>query len=258
MKYYFLQSSIKWISSSVIPTEKNMKKFGLISFVAVVILTFGILVFASGQKDKEVKITNIEIKNNTYLSNIEIIDLIKNDVINFKKDSINIIQIYAKINQNQYIESTNLYYDDESLIVEVKERKPIAYIIQNSESKFLSNDFKIIEYRKINNSLDLPILRLNGSKKIKDLSNLKSLFDFINDENVKFLKSHISEIFYNTNNSEVEFVLTENSISVKLGYANDWQKNIKKLEDYWLTISMNEKNRINNIDLRWEKRIIIS
>jgi cell division septal protein FtsQ len=235
-----------------------MKKFGLISFVAVVILTFGILVFASGQKDKEVKITNIEIKNNTYLSNIEIIDLIKNDVINFKKDSINIIQIYAKINQNQYIESTNLYYDDESLIVEVKERKPIAYIIQNSESKFLSNDFKIIEYRKINNSLDLPILRLNGSKKIKDLSNLKSLFDFINDENVKFLKSHISEIFYNTNNSEVEFVLTENSISVKLGYVNDWQKNIKKLEDYWLTISMNEKNRINNIDLRWEKRIIIS
>lgn len=235
-----------------------MKKFGLISFVAVVILTFGILVFASGQKDKEVKITNIEIKNNTYLSNIEIIDLIKNDVINFKKDSINIIQIYAKINQNQYIESTNLYYDDESLIVEVTERKPIAYIIQNSESKFLSNDFKIIEYRKINNSLDLPILRLNGSKKIKELSNLKSLFDFINDENVKFLKSHISEIFYNTNNSEVEFVLTENSISVKLGYVNDWQKNIKKLEDYWLTISMNEKNRINNIDLRWEKRIIIS
>ncbi len=235
-----------------------MKRIGLISFVAIVILAFGLLVFASGQKDKEVKIEQIEIKNNSYLSNNEIIDLIKDDVINFKKDSINIIQIYAKINKNQYIESTNLFYDDESLVVEVKERKPIAYIIENTESKFLSNDFKVIDYRKINNALDLPVLRLEGNKKIKDLNNLKTLFEFINNENVQFLKSHISEIFYNTNNSEVEFVLTENSISVKLGYTKDWQKNIKKLEDYWLTISMKEKNQINNIDLRWEKRIIIS
>lgn len=235
-----------------------MKRIGLISFVAIVILAFGLLVFASGQKDKKVKIEQIEIKNNSYLSNNEIIDLIKDDVINFKKDSINIIQIYAKINKNQYIESTNLFYDDESLVVEVKERKPIAYIIENTESKFLSNDFKVIDYRKINNALDLPVLRLEGNKKIKDLNNLKTLFEFINNENVQFLKSHISEIFYNTNNSEVEFVLTENSISVKLGYTKDWQKNIKKLEDYWLTISMKEKNQINNIDLRWEKRIIIS
>jgi cell division septal protein FtsQ len=235
-----------------------MKKIGLILFVAIVLLTFGILVFASGKNDKELKIKNIVVKNTNYLFDYEIKNIINEDVIDVKKDSINIIKVYAKINSNQYIEKSNLYYDDENLIVEITERKPIAYVIQNKETKFLSNDFKILEYRKISNYLDLPVLHLIGSKSISELNNLEKLFTFLNDSKVKFLKSHISEIFYNTSNSEVDFILTENAVKVKLGYSKDWEKNIKKLENYWLTISFRERNNINFIDLRWEKRIVIS
>lgn len=227
-------------------------------FVAIVLLTFGILVFASGKKDKELKIKNIIVKNTNYLFDYEIKNIINEDVIDVKKDSINIIKVYAKINSNQYIEKSNLYYDDENLIIEITERKPIAYVIQNKETKFLSNDFKILEFRKISNYLDLPVLHLIGNKSISELNNLEKLFAFLNDSKVKFLKSHISEIFYNTSNSEVDFILTENAVKVKLGYSKDWEKNIKKLENYWLTISLRERNNINFIDLRWEKRIVIS
>ena len=235
-----------------------MKRIGLISFVAIVLLTFGILVFASGKKDKEVKIKNIIVKNTKYLFDYEIKNIINKDVIDIKKDSINIIKVYAKINKNQYIEKSNLYYDDESLVVEITERMPIAYVIQNKETKFLSNDFKLLDYRKIGNYLDLPVLHLIGNKSISELKNLDQLFAFLNDSKVKFLKSHISEIFYNTTSSEVDFILTENAVKVKLGYSNDWEKNIKKLENYWLTISLRERNNINSIDLRWDKRIVIS
>lgn len=235
-----------------------MKKIGLISFVVATLLAFGILVFASGQKDKEVLITNIKIENNSYLSENEVSDLIKKDVINFKKDSIDIIELKAKILQNQYIESAYLVYDDENLIVKIKERVPLAYIIKENNTKFLSNDFKIIDFRKINSHLDLPVLHLNGNKKLSELNNIQKLFSFLNQDNVSFLKAHISEIYYNTISGSVEFVLTENTIRVKLGYNRDWERNIRKLEDYWLTISYKEKNQINTIDLRWDKRIIIS
>lgn len=235
-----------------------MKKIGLISFVVVLLLVFGILVFASSQKDKEVVITNIKIENNTYLSDSEIIELVKSDIINLKKDSINILVVKEKLLKNQYVESVYPVFDDEYLIIKVKERYPIAYIIKNEETKFLSSDFKVIDFRKINSHLDLPVLNLKGGKKINELNNLNKLFEFLAKENVNFLKAHISEINYNTISSEVEIVLTENTINVKLGYFNDWEKNIQKLENYWLTISFKEKNQISVIDLRWDKRIIVS
>ncbi len=235
-----------------------MKKIRLISFVVVSLLVFGILVFASGQKDGEVKIKSIKIEGNNYLSSSEVSDIIKNDVINFSKDSIDIIKVKDKIQKNQYIKSSNLVFDDENLIVRIQERAPIAYYIQNDETKFISNDFKIMDYRKIPAHLDLPILHLSNFKKLSQLNNLNKLFDFFHNENVSFLKSHISEIFYNTSSSEVEFILTENAIKVKLGYYKNWEKNVRKLEDYWLTISLNERNNISLIDLRWDKRIVVS
>lgn len=235
-----------------------MRKIGLISFLTIVLVAFGILVFASGKKDKEAKIKRIIVNNTNYINDNEIIDLVKNDVIGTMKDSINIIQIYAKVNQYQYVESSNLYFDDDALVMEIKERQPIAYYILNNQTKYLTNDFKIVDFRKINSSYDLPVLRLIGNKSIKELKNLNSLFELLNGDDIKFLKAHISEINYNTINGEVEFILTENAIEVKLGYSQDWKKNLKKFENYWLTISFKERNQINNIDLRWDKRIIIS
>ena len=155
-----------------------MKKIRLISFVVVSLLVFGILVFASGQKDGEVKIKSIKIEGNNYLSSSEVSDIIKNDVINFSKDSIDIIKVKDKIQKNQYIKSSNLVFDDENLIVRIQERAPIAYYIQNDETKFISNDFKIMDYRKIPAHLDLPILHLSNFKKLSQLNNLNKLFDF--------------------------------------------------------------------------------
>lgn len=235
-----------------------MNKIKLISFVVVTLLVFGILVFASSQKDGEVLIKSIKVEGNSYLSNAEIENLIKNDVLNKQKDSINILQVKSKISANKYIESSYLVFDDQTLCVRLKERTPIAYFIQNEETKFLTNDFQIVDYRKINSHLDLPILHLTGNRKLDQLKNLDKLFKFLTKENVNFLKAHISEIFYNSNSSEVDFILTENAIKVKLGYFNNWEKNIQKLENYWLTISYQEKNQINTIDLRWDKRIIVS
>lgn len=136
-----------------------------------------------------------------------------------------------------------------AMVINVIEKKPIAYINEKNSLKFVDDDGKIIGRVIPEKSFDLPIITDN---KIND-----NIIDYLNRtlKISQFAYHQISEICYTSKGVEINLVKA--SAKVIIG-RNDFEKKIVLLENFireeYDNISF---SNVDYIDFRFEKQVIL-
>jgi cell division septal protein FtsQ len=233
-----------------------MKKIYLLSLILVLLVSLSLLVYASNSWSGEQPVEKIVVKGNQILKESEIFSL-PDSLILSNIDANKMIEIETNILRNKYVEDVTVYKNSNRLIIEITEKSPVAYYISNKgDVKFVSKDLTILNVRKDLDNYNLPVLRLkNGSI---DTSNT-SLKDFIKIldqyDNIDLL---LSEIVYDVKTKEFDLVLNQNSIVVKLGRKRNFEDKFKKFDQFWFNVALKEGLNFKTVDLRWDKKILVS
>lgn len=234
----------------------EMKKILVISLISVLLVSLSLLVYASNSWSKDQKIEAIQVIGNDILSEKEVLDLTDSLCYSGVFGKEELIRIKGKVLKSTFVKNANVYTNSGKLVINIEEREPLAYFISSGKVKLLSEDLELMQMRKDLKKYDLPVVRVKNGDFSKAKQALNKLFGFIQDnENMNLL---LSEIVYNKSTEEFDLILNQNSIVVKLGRKKYLEKKFKKFNEFWYKVALKEGINFKTIDLRWEKKILVS
>lgn len=233
-----------------------MKKILVISLISVLLISLSLLVFASNTWSKDQMVEQIRVIGNDILAKEEIIDL--TDSLCFKSEFTkeDFLEIESALLENSFIQEAEIYKNANKIVLEITERKPVAYFLKQGQVKLISNDLKILPMREDLANYNFPVLRLESGKLDESKESLTSIFSQIqSNEDLNLL---LSEIIFNGETGEINLVLNQNSIIVKLGRGRTLEEKFKKFNEFWYKVALKEGLDFKIIDLRWDKKILVS
>jgi cell division protein FtsQ len=262
-----------------------LKKKILKIFTWSIVLCICILLwsFANTEQSKIVckqAIVNVDIKDeNFFLSSKDIVQAIKfsgDSIVGQTLNELNVYKYEKLINQIPEVENSEVYKTlNGELYIKVKQRKPIARIINKKNEGFYIDDKGKLMPLSENFSARVPVVTgdfyhtyagnyyRNYSRGITDSSKLDmksnllysiyKLMDFINKS--EFWKAQIEQI--NIDKDNFEIIPKAGDHIIIFGDATDIEKKFKKLFNlYQQGLPKVGWNKYESIDLRFEGQII--
>ncbi|MDC1067759.1 cell division protein FtsQ/DivIB [Candidatus Kapabacteria bacterium] len=233
-----------------------MNKVIVTVLVSVILISLGLLIYASNSWNKDQRIDEVRVIGNDILNENEIVNL--TDSLCFKSSfsTQDFLEIKERILTNSYIKNADIYTNSNKLIIEIDERAPVAYYISKGEVFLLSADMTTLPMRDDISDYNLPVLRIKNGAINKSNEILIDIFKLIvNNNNLNLL---LSEIIFNKQTGEFDLVLNQNSILVKVGRKELLAEKFKKFNEFWFKVALKEGINFKIIDLRWDKKILVS
>ena len=224
-----------------------------ILFVLILILSIG-LFYGSNLKNNDRIISDvivsIEPKTTYFIS----ADSIKNLVlkhINSSKDSIALIKIENEIDNNTYIEKSQVFKTvGQQLRVNINQKDPIARLITKDSSFYLDKNSNFMSLSKLQ-SVKVPVVFGYNSEINLDFLTKVSLFIKEDD----FLKNNVSQIM--VNNNKISIKLRDYRASILIGDNNRLKSKITNLKAFY--IRAKEEGNLENynmINLQFENQVV--
>ena len=224
-----------------------------ILFVLILILSIG-LFYSSNLKNNDRIISDVIVSiepNTTYFISA---DSIKNLVlkhINSTKDSIALVKIENEIDNNTYVEKSQVFKTvGEQLHVAVNQKDPIARLITKDSSFYLDKNSNFMSLSKLQ-SVKVPVVFGYNSETNLDFLTKVSLFIKRDD----FLKNNVSQIM--VNNNKISLKLRDYRASILIGDNNRLKSKITNLKAFY--IRGKEEGNLKNynmINLQFENQVV--
>lgn len=231
----------------------------LLIVLAMILIVIVFLVVLSTKWSDDKAITRIEITGNHYVKQQEIIDLISSYALHQPKKSIKLDSISNLVQSNNYILSANSSYGlNGELKINIVEREPISYIIDNSGYLQIVDKYSFIfaDY-SVPKNLDLPLIYLNNEN--YDKFCLKNTLEFISSltsENNLF-NNYILD--FNIGNDSRVIRATDRLYNFDLLFSSkiDPKYQFNKLMQFIDNYTFTNVNQISYLDLRWGNKVLI-
>jgi len=244
-------------------SKKKVARPKLLLRLSVVLAIFALLIFLAQLWNSNQPIHQISIVGTSFLTPAEVKAEIQDaPIINRPKNEINYAELAKRLRQNPFIENTYLSEGINSLTIEVKEKQPIALLVDNyGKMRYVSYDYSILPYRLFNTNLDIPIITGVYKDELLDTTALRSSIDIINhirSNSNSLLISLISEIHYSRDSREFILYTSDDTKKIIFGGTEDIEDKIMNLHDYLkYDLQYNGKKDFSYIDVRWKNRVII-
>ena len=224
-----------------------------ILFVLILILSIG-LFYGSNLKNNDRIISDVIVSiepNTTYFISA---DSIKNLVlkhINSSKDSIALVKIENEIDNNTYVEKSQVFKTvGQQLHVTVNQKDPIARLITKDSSFYLDKNSNFMSLSKLQ-SVKVPVVFGYNSKTNLDFLTKVSLFIKEDD----FLKNNVSQIM--VNNNKISLKLRDYRASILIGDNNRLKSKITNLKAFYIRAKEEgDLKNYNMINLQFENQVV--
>ena len=224
-----------------------------ILFVLILILSIG-LFYGSNLKNNDRIISDVIVSIEPNTSYFISADSIKNLVlkhINSSKDSIALIKIENEIDNNTYIEKSQVFKTvGQQLRVNINQKDPIARLITKDSSFYLDKNSNFMSLSKLQ-SVKVPVVFGYNSEINLDFLTKVSLFIKEDD----FLKNNVSQIM--VNNNKISIKLRDYRASILIGDNNRLKSKITNLKAFY--IRAKEEGNLENynmINLQFENQVV--
>ncbi|MCH1484645.1 MAG: hypothetical protein L7T60_00260 [Flavobacteriaceae bacterium] len=219
----------------------------------ILILSIG-LFYGSNLKNNDRIISDVIVSIEPNTSYFISADSIKNLVlkhINSSKDSIALIKIENEIDNNTYIEKSQVFKTvGQQLRVNINQKDPIARLITKDSSFYLDKNSNFMSLSKLQ-SVKVPVVFGYNSEINLDFLTKVSLFIKEDD----FLKNNVSQIM--VNNNKISIKLRDYRASILIGDNNRLKSKITNLKAFY--IRAKEEGNLENynmINLQFENQVV--
>lgn len=225
------------------------------SIIGIIILS-GIIAYTNYWQN-QLKIKEIKIVGNKYISKFEIQNLVYQFILANKLSSINFNFIKETILQNDYIKDVNFIttYPGEVVIsLEVKNILAVGKAESNDEY-FITEEGEVLPKKNYNLGFSLPKIDLTKISKNNYDEEIKEIADFLKryylDQSEKIKANSIWK------NTEGICFSVLNGIVVKIGNLQDLNFKFHKFEVYMNSLVNDKESKPNYIDLRWSNQVVV-
>ena len=211
----------------------------LLTYIGSVLMCIGLL-FSMSFTSKRFNDSNFEDiniswvkKENTFVTEVEILDMLKNNFNDIEDISINqipISEIEQKLESNQLLKNAEVYIDlDKNLNIEISTKVPIVRVQTFSGKAFyLSGDAKVFP---LSQHYTERILIASGYLlNQEDIDAVYRLAKFISTDD--FLKAQIVQIYMRAN-KDIELIPRVGGHRIVFGKANNVEEKFEKLNLYY-------------------------
>lgn len=230
----------------------------LLIFLAMILIIVAFLIVASTKWSDDKIISEVKIIGNHYVSEKEIIDLIKPYALSQAKKHIKLDSISNIVKTNNYILSANSSYGlNGELNIDVKEREPISYIVDKSGSLQIVDKYAFIfDNHSIPKNLNLPIIYLNEEN--YDKYCLKNTLEFISHLFGKSNKINNYILEFNVGKDSRVIEAVDKLYNLDLFFTNkDASFQFNKLMYFVDNYKFTNINNLSYLDLRWGNKVLI-
>ena len=229
--------------------------WGKILLVFSLIFSIGVL-YASNLKNNSRIINKIHVKitpNSSYFISVDSIRNSINKYILTSKDSISLSRIEQEIDKNTYVEKSQVYMKiGQELNVDIKQKEPIARVITSDSIFYLDKNSNFMSLSKLKSS-NVPVVF--GFNENSDLKYLTEISLIIKNDN--FLNKSISQIFIK-DDQKIDLKMRANNTIIEFGNNNRLKNKIQNLKAFYnRTISKNEIDKYEKINLRFENQVVV-
>ena len=242
--------------------KKRAGRFFLLNILLFLLVVSG-LVFLSLRWISNRQIKKVNITGNMIIPATDITDKISDSVLNTTNESLKLGYIKEKLNDNPFIEQSNITRKGaDEINVDIKERIPVAIVVYNDGNPgFIDKNGKPLPYRLFSKFADLPLVRniyYNDKIDSRAVSNSLNIIAELKKGGNSVPYHYISEIVYNNTDDTFTLISTVKNIKIYLGNICELEKKIKKLSDYWLSrMAQDVTGSAAFIDLRWTNRVVV-
>ena len=224
-----------------------------ILFVLILILSIG-LFYGSNLKNNDRIISDVIVSIEPNTSYFISADSIKNLVlkhINSTKDSIALVKIENEIDNNTYVEKSQVFKTvGQQLYVTVNQKDPIARLITKDSSFYLDKNSNFMSLSKLQ-SVKVPVVFGYNSETNLDFLTKVSLFIKEDD----FLKNNVSQIMLNDN--KISLKLRDYRASILIGDNNRLKSKITNLKAFYIRAKEEgDLKNYNMINLQFENQVV--
>ena len=224
-----------------------------ILFVLILILSIG-LFYGSNLKNNDRIISDVIVSIEPNTSYFISADSIKNLVlkhINSSKDSIALVKIENEIDNNTYVEKSQVFKTvGQQLYVTVNQKEPIARLITKDSSFYLDKNSNFMSLSKLQ-SVKVPVVFGYNSETNLDFLTKVSLFIKQDD----FLKNNVSQIM--VNNNKISLKLRDYRASILIGDNNRLKSKITNLKAFYIRAKEEgDLKNYNMINLQFENQVV--
>ena len=171
--------------------------------------------------------------------------------INSSKDSIALVKIENEIDNNTYVEKSQVFKTvGQQLHVTVNQKDPIARLITNDSSFYLDKNSNFMSLSKLQ-SVKVPVVFGYNSETNLDFLTKVSLFIKEDD----FLKNNVSQIIINDN--KISLKLREYKASILIGDNDRLKNKITNLKAFYIRAKKEgDLKNYNMINLQFENQVV--
>ncbi len=243
-------------------TENNFKesdksRLRMILLLFVLFIGFWGLSFISDKWLDNRIIKRIAIYGNNMAQKEDILPLISDSIINKQIKNINSSEIIKIVKTNDFVFDVNVnaLFNGEFQIF-ISERKPIAITIDNDGIiKYTDNSGFVFPYYHNDEYIDLPLVR--GNENTNEFEATVKLLNKIINEGTEY-SDIISEIFPGRGKNTYEIISSDYAYHLVLDDKSSLSEQLSKYYTFMgSSLCGNDLAKIDYIDLRWEKRIVI-
>jgi|GEM_PF-5156077 len=229
----------------------------MVSAIILFLATLGGLYYSLNWTSDQ-KIEGFEIENNRILDTKEL-EALTNQFLGQDFSSTDLDTIRNLFLTYEYVKDVEVYRSGfNAIAVEVIEAKPIAYIAgydNDDEVRVLVEGGRLLKQRRLYNSSDLPIFRMEYGK--LDSSMLEEVSDLILQlEHIEGLPLITSEIIY-TGKKQYKIRTSYADVEVMLGGPEEIEPKAHRLLAFWKNYLVGTQPKGKTLDLRWGDQIIM-
>ena len=240
-----------------------IKKTKTVVILIVICAVLIVVAFISNQWFAKQTIRTVNITGNNALSNTDINSIIDKQIMDVKNDGLNLNNIKNTLLSNEYIQNANVWINSKGVLgIDIEERIPIAVLINNTGTpNFIDKYGKVFSYNLYKEFINIPVVRnievnKNNTLKNKEIINLVSTLK--NDYPI--LEAKVSEIKYNIDRKEYDFLMNFGDIVVNMGSTTDLENKLSSLQSFIdnVVLTSDDITKYKKLDARWKDKIVVN
>lgn len=231
----------------------------MLIILAMILIVVAFLILFSTKWSEDKVITEVKVTGNYFIKEKEIIDIIDDYALKQPKKNIKLDSISKLVTTNNYILQANSSYGiNGELKIEVVEREPISFIVDNAGSLQVVDKFSFIfDNFSLPKNLDLPIIYLNSENYNK--YSLKNTLEFISSLKKSNLNINDYISYFNLDSDSRIIKAKDKLFNLELIFTRNFDSKLQfnKLTFFLDNYIFSNVNYIDYLDLRWDSKILI-
>lgn len=239
------------------------RKLAVIQLVLLVSAIVAIVLLANSLEQNR-DINEVIISGNSILTPDEILTPELRKMIDTSKGSDIIFNVSNLVKTNPFvIDAFVSFRGSDKLLVEIKERRPSAIVIDNFGAPlFICTDGFQLPYSHLSEFVNLPVFRNYFPIGKSDSNSIKgsiNILKCLSDPGNEFIQQNISEIIFDARTKSYDFISSGFGIRIFFGSADDACNKLRKLSIFWeREMPRITPSRVKYVDVRWNNQVVVN